>query len=97
MHSDSTGNTGRHKKKLATSGGRSVMEGLKHPIFQNFEVDRESPGWSLYSNSMWKKCTICGEGMITDRVQHNMTKHNQPPAFYDPLGILVETIFALWG
>lgn len=70
------------------------MQGFRGPVYTNFVPDRTR--WSAsYGDTQWQ-CRVCGKPKITDRTQHNMGGC-APVAWLDPLGVLVETVFALWG
>jgi hypothetical protein len=71
------------------------MEGFKLPVHTNFVEDRTGKWW-LRRSPVWQ-CTVCGTPGITDRTSHNQFQRCRPVAWLDPLGVLVETVFALWG
>lgn len=74
------------------------MEGFKQPKVGNFVPDRVyRPPWKSNARVESWKCTICGTPGIYDRVRHNVYGGCAPVGWLDPLGVLVETVFALWG
>lgn len=72
------------------------MEGFRAPILQNFVPDRVTGNWWMRRSPLWQ-CAVCGTPGITDRTAHNQSQKCRPIAWLDPIGVMVETVFALWG
>lgn len=72
------------------------MEGFRAPIIQNFVPDRVTGNWWNRRSPLWQ-CAVCGTPGITDRTAHNQSQKCRPIAWLDPIGVMVETVYALWG
>lgn len=71
------------------------MEGFRAPVYTNFVPDQVTGNWWNRKPPLWH-CKVCGTPGIADRTWHNLGGC-APVAWLDPLGVLVETVFALWG
>lgn len=71
------------------------MLGLLLPRLDNFRREYVDKKGYQYRSPHWR-CMLCDTPGVTDRVQHNL-KGCRPIAWLDPIGVMVETVFALWG
>lgn len=74
------------------------MEGFIQPKVGNFIPDHISTyPWGKRGRIETWRCVICNTPGIRDRIVHNVGNGCAPVGWLDPLGVLVETVFALWG
>ena len=74
------------------------MEGFIQPKVGNFIPDHISTyPWGKKGRIETWRCVICNTPGIRDRIVHNVGNGCAPVGWLDPLGVLVETVFALWG
>lgn len=74
------------------------MEGFRQPKVGNFIPDHVSTyPWGMKGRIETWRCVICNTPGIRDRIMHNTGNGCAPVGWLDPLGVLVETVFALWG
>lgn len=74
------------------------MEGFVQPKVGNFVPDHTSIyPWGKKGRIETWRCVICNTPGIRDRIVHNVGNGCAPVGWLDPLGVLVETVFALWG
>lgn len=82
------------------------MQGFKKPAFEDKFIPHDRSDLSSYCSMAncagCFDCTICHERRITDRMEHSLRRGHVivcavETKAYDPLGVIVETVFALWG
>lgn len=73
------------------------MEGFIQPKVGNFVPDHQSTyPWGKKGRIETWRCVICNTPGIRDRILHNGSGC-APVGWLDPIGVMLETVLALWG